>query len=146
MVIGGPGFLMEEDVNGWLVRWPCCGTAVFALAGWRLLTRCHTRPQGLSRAHAAMAPRLHAAMLPSGRQQEDKKRKPAEKKRARRGKDKVQKEGWRRTRSGDQLAAGQAAHKKDKKRTTGRHRPDTAFTGAARDCGQLIFLRENPNS
>ena len=23
--------------------WPCCGTAVFALAGWRFPTRCHTR-------------------------------------------------------------------------------------------------------
>ena len=23
--------------------WPCCGTAVFALAGWHFPTRCHTR-------------------------------------------------------------------------------------------------------
>ena len=35
--------------------------------------------------------------------------------------------------------------KKDKKRTAGQH-PETRLKGAAKDCGQCFFLRENPNS
>ena len=52
-----------------------------------------------------------------------------------------------RTTSGDRLAAGQDAHqKKDKKRTSGGQRPDTAFTHAQRLWPASLFLRENPNS
>ena len=42
--------------------------------------------------------------------------------------------------------AEDAHQKKDKKRTTGGQRPDTAFTHAQRLWPASLFLRENPNS
>ena len=127
--------------------WPCCGAAVFALAGWRLPTAldpliafdcawgpCFAR----ARCHGVTSTCCHAAMLPSGHKQKDNKGttggeeedngrrrrgQQEEKKRTRRGKGKGQKEDNRRTRRGQEEV---------KNKRKGRQKEDSGRTSKER--------------